>query len=192
LVKLSRVKTVKLILIATTLATVWFLSLLLANFVSNNEVAQGMVGQFGYLGILVLAIIAGVNVILPVPAATFVPVFLAAGMWMPFIIITLVIGTIIADYAGYFVGRWSREFAKDHYPNTYRKVLSLNEKHHNLLLPFVFFYAALVPFPNEAFIIPLALIGVKFRFILIPLILGNLINQSMLAFGTANIFTLLF
>ena len=190
--RLSNTKVTKLILIVATITIVWVLSLYLANYVSDNEMAQNMVGQFGYLGILVLAIIAGVNVLLPVPAATFVPVFVAAGMWMPLIIITLVIGTVIADYAGYFIGHWSRKFAKDHYPKTYRKVLSLNARHHNLILPFVFFYAALVPFPNEAFIIPLALIGIKFRFILLPLILGNLINQTMLALGTANIFELLF
>lgn len=173
-------------------ALVLVASLYLANFVANNDLAQNIVGQFGYLGILVIAIIAGVNVLLPIPAATFVPVFVAAGLWMPLIILALVVGTTIADYVGYFVGRWSREFAAATYPKTYARVLSLNERHHNLILPAVFFYAAAIPFPNEAIIIPLALVGLKFRTILIPLILGNLVNQTTLALGVSNIFELVF
>ncbi len=185
-------KLIKLFTLGILIITIWVAALFLAEYVSNNDMAQNLVGQFGYFGILALAVIAGVNVLIPVPAATFVPVFTAAGLWLPLIIVFLVIGTVIADYLGYFVGHWSREFAEEHYPKTYTRIMALNEGHHNLLLPFVFLYAALIPFPNEAIIIPLALIGIRFRTILIPLILGNAINQTALAYGASNIFALFF
>ena len=178
--------------LAVVITAVWISALYLADYVANNSMAQNLVGQFGYLGILVIAIISGVNILVPVPAASFVPIFTAAGLWLPIIILMLVVGTTIADLIGYLIGQWSREFAQEHYPRTYKKVVSLNENHHRLLIPFVFVYAALVPFPNEAILIPLALIGIRFHAILIPLILGNIINQTALAYGATNIFALVF
>lgn len=188
----SPTKLVRFALVAGILTLVWVASLYLAEFVATNGMAQNLVADFGYLGILTIAVISGVNVLLPVPAATFVPIFTAAGLSLPVVILMLVIGTTIADYIGYFLGRWSRDFAIAHYPNTYRRVLSINEHHHSLIIPFVFVYAALIPFPNEAIIIPLALVGMRFKTLLLPLVLGNIINQTALALGASNIFQLLF
>lgn len=185
-------KPIRFSLIAGAVLVILVASLYLANFVANNTMAQDMVGQFGYLGVLLLAVVSGINILLPVPAATFTPVFLAAGLWLPFIILALVIGTTIADFIGYFVGHWSREFAEDHYPKTFSRIVSLNENHRRWLLPFVFLYAAVIPFPNEAMLIPLAVIGIRLKSLLIPLILGNIVNQSALALGATNIFMLIF
>ena len=174
------------------ITAIWIASLYLADYVANNDMAQNLVSQFGYLGILIIAIVSGINVLIPVPAAAFVPVFTAAGLWLPLIILMLVIGTTIADLIGYWIGRWSKEFVEEHYPQSYRRMKVLDERHHSLVLPMVFLYAALIPFPNEAMLIPLALIGFRFKTLLIPLVLGNVVNQTALAFGANNIFTLLF
>lgn len=190
--QMSYKKVVRFGFLALLITGIWVSALYLADFVANNAMAQNLVGQFGYLGILFIAMIAGVNVLVPVPAASFVPIFTAAGLWLPVIILMLVVGTTIADLIGYLIGRWSKTFAEEHYPQTYRHVLTLNDNHHGLLLPFVFAYAAFVPFPNEAVLIPLALIGVRFQAILLPLILGNIINQTALALGATNIFSLIF
>lgn len=178
--------------LAAMLAGLWIAALYLAAYVETNEMARNLVADIGYLGVFVMAIIAGLNVLLPVPAATFTPVFLSAGLWLPLVILMLVIGTTIADLIGYFIGRWGRDFTEYHYPRTYAHVLKLSEHKRELLLPFVFVYAAFVPFPNEAIIIPLALVGVRFTFIIIPLVLGTTVHQTVLALGAANIFTLLF
>lgn len=185
-------KILRFTILSVIIVFVWVAALFLADYVSSNEMSQQLIAQFGYVGVFVMAVIAGVNVLVPIPAASFVPVFTAAGLWMPLIILALVLGTTLADLIGYFVGHWSREFAIDHYPKTYAKVLSLHESHHQLLLPLIFVYAALIPFPNEAIIIPLALVGIKLRTLLIPLILGNIVNQTALALGASNIFSLLF
>lgn len=178
--------------IASTVVLVWIASLYLADYVTESDIARSIVANFGYFGILVIAVISGINVLIPVPAATFVPIFTAAGLWLPFIIILLVVGTTIADLLGYFVGRWSRDFTATHYPNTYERVLTINNHHHVWLLPAIFLYAALIPLPNEAVIIPVALVGVRFKTILLPLMVGTLINQTALALGANNIFLFLF
>jgi len=174
------------------LVVLWVGSLYLAQFVTTSASAREIISDFGYFGILMMAIVSGLNVLLPVPAATFTPVFVAAGLWLPLIILALVVGTTIADLIGYVFGKWSREFAVDHYPKTYKRIMSLCTKRHIFLLPFVLAYAAFVPFPNEAVIIPLALIGIRFTHIFIPLILGTTINQSVLALSTTGVFSVLF
>ena len=185
-------KIARFTLLGLLITAVWVAALFLADYVATNDMAQNLTQQFGYVGILVVAIVSGLNVLVPVPAAAFVPVFTAAGFTIWLIIAVLVIGTTIADLIGYWLGRWSKEFVEDHYPKTFRRMKVLDERNHNLVLPIVFVYAALLPFPNEAIIIPLALIGFKFRTFLIPLVLGNIVNQTALAFGASNIFSLLF
>ncbi len=185
-------KIARFALLGILITAVWIAALFLAEYVATNDMARNLVSQFGYIGVLVVAIVSGLNVLVPVPAAAFVPVFAAAGLHIWLIIGVLVIGTTIADLIGYYVGRWSKEFVQEHYPKTFRKMKILDDSHHNWVLPLVFVYAALLPFPNEAIIIPLALIGFRFRTFLIPLILGNIVYQTALAFGATNIFTLLF
>lgn len=185
-------KILRFTILSLLITGIWVASLFLADYVANNDMAQNLVGQFGYLGILIIAIVSGINVLLPVPAAAFVPVFIAAGLWLPLVIIALVVGTTIADLIGFFIGRWSKDFVEEHYPRSYKRIQVLDERHHSLVLPMVFLYAAFIPFPNEAILIPIALIGFRFQTLLIPLVLGNLVNQTALAFGATNIFTLVF
>lgn len=185
-------KASQLILIATTFLLSVTAIFFLADYVASSTVAQNLVSQFGYFGVAALATIAGLNVLVPVPAATFTPVFLAAGLWMPLIILTLVIGTLIADVIGFVFGRWSRSYVELHYPNSYRRISFLYTHHRHLILPAVFLYAAIIPFPNEAMLIPLAIMGFRFEQLLLPLFLGNAVNQTVLAYGSTNIFSFLF
>ena len=191
-VQFSYKKIARITLLGILITAVWVSSLFLANFVARNEIAQELVGNFGYIGVTIIAIVSGLNILVPVPAAAFVPIFTAAGLWLPFIIAALVIGTTIADLVGYYFGRWSKSFIESHYPRTYTRIKVLDERHHNWILPTVFLYAALLPFPNEAIIIPLALLGFRFRTFLWPLVAGTIINQTALAYGATNIFELLF
>ncbi len=185
-------KVTRLLILITLFLAVVAAAFFLADFVSTNNIAQNIINQFGYFGVFVLAVISGINILIPVPAATFTPVFQAAGLWMPIIILTLALGTLVADLIGYILGKWSKSYVEEHYPHSYRRIAYLYEHHYTLLLPLVFVYAAVVPFPNEAILIPLAIMGFKFRQLVIPLILGNIVNQAALAYGASNIFMLLF
>ena len=186
----SPVLQVALILILT--AVILLAIIEATSFVHTDSGVQSLIAQYGYVGILVMAIIAGMNIFVPIPAATFTPIFAAAGLWMPLIVLMLIIGTTIADIAGYTIGRLGKEFTSEHYPRTYARIFSLNERNHALLLPFIFIYSAFVPFPNEAFLIPLALVGVRLRTFILPLILGTTVNQILFAYGIQNIFEALF
>lgn len=164
-------------------------SFALALYVATNGEARQIVEEFGYVGVLLLAIVSGFNIILPVPAATFTPVFLAAGLDITLIIVFLVIGTTVADIVGYLIGAFGRQLGKEKFPHWYDQLARLNKTRKALVLPFVFLWAAVVPLPNELILIPLALLGYQFRTLIIPLITGTIINQTILARGIDSVFS---
>lgn len=165
-----------------------FLGLIfIAQSVSQSTEVQQIVSEFGYVGVVIISIIAGLNAVVPIPAATFTPIFLAAGLSMPLIIMSMVIGTLIADFTGFFLGHLSRNVVEEKYPKTFRFFMELREKRSKWLIPVVIFYAAFVPAPNEVILIPLGLAGVRFQTLIIPLIIGNTINQLYLVYGVATL-----
>lgn len=173
-------------------ATIIGLALFVTNYISDHPETQEFIASLGYPGVVILAIIAGLNLAVPIHAATFVPLFLTAGLAMPLIVVALVIGTTIADLIGYLIGRFGRR----HLVNKYQKIAAWSKKIHDekrhLVVPFVFLYSSFVPFPNEAMLIPLALLGVRIRLIIIPLILGTFVHQATWAYGFSTLFELLF
>ena len=64
----------------------------------------------------------------------------------------------------------------------------LRDQHH--VLPFVvmFLYAALAPIPNEVLVIPLAFLRYPLLWIFTAVLAGNLIFNSLVAFGVIRIF----
>tara|TARA_B100001989_G_scaffold247442_1_gene219651 strand:+ start:1281 stop:1856 length:576 start_codon:yes stop_codon:yes gene_type:complete len=150
---------------------------------ASNETVIHLTDKLGYLGVTIVAIIAGLNTVIPLPAATFTPIFQSAGLALPFIIFFLALGTLIADSIGFLLGHVSKDLVETKYPKLFSFITNIQENHHRLILPVVTGYAAFVPFPNEVLLIPLALAGIKFRYLLLPLIVGNIIHQAVLIFG---------
>tara|TARA_B100000745_G_scaffold298673_1_gene247841 strand:+ start:1587 stop:2156 length:570 start_codon:yes stop_codon:yes gene_type:complete len=167
-------------------------ALLLADYITQSERAQQTVVSMGYIGVLAVAVVGGLNSIAPVPPAVFVPIFTASGLLMPIIIAMLILGTTIADLIGYFLGKLSKEFIVEHYPKTYQYISKLNVENKALLFIFVLLYASAVPFPNEAFLIPLGILGVPLYRFLLPMILGTTLYHTATAYGAESIFQFLF
>ena len=172
------------------LVTVFLLIIFFAKEVAESEALQNLIYQFGYTGVLLVGFIAGLNTFIPVHAATFAPVFVSAGLYIPFIIVTLAIGTMLADSVGFLIGKVSRTVIEETYPKIHTFFVTLHSERQKLVLPLVFLYAALVPFPNEAILIPLALAGVRFPTLVLPLIIGNIVNHTLWVYGFTNLFEL--
>ncbi len=180
--------------VITLVVFVFTFSLLLyvAQSLSGSEQVQEVVSSFGYLGVLIMAVIAGLNAIVPVPAATFTPVFLAAGLSIPLIIITLTLGTVIADFTGFFLGRLSRDLIAEKHPKIFTFITEFRNNHAKWLLVVVGAYAAFAPLPNEVILIPLGLTGIRFTSLIIPLLIGNAVNQLLLVYGVIGLTSVLF
>lgn len=163
-----------------------------AQTIAKDDALIKVVSEFSYFGVFITAVIAGLNTFVPLPAATFTPLFLAAGLSMPFIITTLVAGTLLADFVGYTLGHVSRELLQNRHPKLFNFFTQLRNEHTNFIVPTTFIYAALLPLPNEFILVPLALAGTNFRKLLLPLIIGNIVHQTLLAYGITNIFQTVF
>lgn len=159
----------------------------LANYVTTNETAQLYIASSGYGGIFLFSILTGLSLI-PIPAVTFTPVFVAGGLTLPFIIIALIAGICVADGLGFYFGHYSKSFVLTKFPESYRFVHNIYTKRRRLVVPLVCLYIAFVPLPNEFVLIPLGVIGIPFRSLVVPIILGNTINQTYLALGIQNLF----
>lgn len=168
-----------------------FGSLLLTQYVIANPTHHELIQKFGFLGVLFISFVAGLNLFLPVPAATFVPVFTAGGMGLPSIILFLIIGTMAANLFSYVAGRYGGKVVKSHYPEIQQKMIHLYKDHARFLPHFVFLFTALVPLPDEVFLVPLGIIGVKLKKFIVPLTLGTIFYQTFAAYGIDNIFKFL-
>jgi membrane protein YqaA with SNARE-associated domain len=173
-----------LILFISILFTI---SVLSSEYIADNNVARELIGSYGYIGILVLAIIGGFNLVVPIPAAVFTPIFLASGLPTVGIILTLAIGTTIADIIGYLIGLWGRNSWDIDGSPFFQKIQKLRDKYRTLLIPIIFLYASFVPYPNELIVVPLAFLGMRIRTLILPLFLGSLLHNTILVFGIAGI-----
>lgn len=182
----------KIVGLAALLGGALTLSFFAANYVAQNDAAQALVERFGYVGILLISIIAGLNLLVPIPAATFTPIYEAAGLSLPAIIAVLVIGTFIADAISYLIGIGGRSLTAERFKDLQTRILHFAEAHRAVLPVMVFLYAAFMPFPNEAIVVPLGFIGVPFRLLIIPLLLGNVVHQTLLTYGAVTLFGVFF
>lgn len=167
------------------------LSIFFANYIEENGLAHEVVQKFGYLGVLTLAIIGGLNLAVPIPAAVFTPIFLASGLPKIGIILALAVGTTIADILGYLIGLWGRRSWSPDGNYFFEKVKVVREKYRPFLIPLIFLYASFAPYPNEVMVIPLAFLGMRLRTLIIPLFLGSLLYNSLLVLGISGITELL-
>jgi membrane protein DedA with SNARE-associated domain len=187
-----RKKVFNLILFLGLISAALFGSFLLADFITSDYSSREIIQGYGYFGILLVSFVAGLNLFVPIPAATFVPVFTAGGISLPEVIIFLIIGTMAANLLSYYLGRFGGDITRSHYPKLQKKLVVLYSNNRKWLPYFVFGFAAFIPLPDEVYLIPLGIVGVKLKQFIIPLILGTATYQTLAALGVDNLFRYFF
>jgi uncharacterized membrane protein YdjX (TVP38/TMEM64 family) len=187
----KRKKALNLIFFISILWAGFFISFWLAEYVSNNAISQQIIQEFGHASILIISFIAGLNALVPIPAATFVPIFTEGGISLSVVILLLIIGTMAANLVSFLIGVYGGKITKSHYPKLQNKMLDFYKGKEKWLPYFVFCFTAVLPLPDEVYLIPLGLIGIKLRQIFIPLLLGTIVYQTLAALGVHNIFILI-
>jgi membrane protein YqaA with SNARE-associated domain len=158
------------------------------SYVNNNAVARELVGAFGYVGVFISAVIAGINILFPAPATALTPIFLSADLDFSLIVVALILGTLVADSIGFLIGVLGKHATHAVHPRFFEKIVVFKRHHDKLIPPVVFLFAALMPLPNEIILIPLALLGYRFKKLIVPLILGTTVHQLLYAYGFSNLF----
>jgi Predicted membrane protein len=123
---------VTLILTLLSVLGIVALSFVLADYIRTNDVAQGLVQTLGYAGVFIIAFLFNLNLVLPIPPASFLPVFTAAGLNFWLSILTITAGTLVADFVGYAVGSLSRKAVANRFPQTVTRVEAIYRHRRNL------------------------------------------------------------
>jgi len=188
MIKYNHSHVIRIILLVSIIALAFWAS----GFVKDNEFISGLINKFGYVGVLLVAVISGFNLVIPIPAISFFPIFLASELNAPLIIIVIAAGMTLADFIGYLLGRAGRHIVPS---SLERKVANNFEKLQRKfnLSPALalFLFASFAPFPNEVIVIPMAFLGYKPIYILVPILLGNIIFNTIYALGAINILKLI-
>jgi len=183
------IKTIfKIIFVIAVLVFVYYMSL----YVAEDETVGILVSKYGYIGLLVISVLSGFNLLIPVPAIIFLPIFLSAGLNFWISVGIIVVGMTAGDAMGFVLGRLGKDLIKEHKrPKWFPKVEKSILKYPKLTPVVLFLYAALVPLPNEILVVPLAFFGVRFRYIIISVFLGNLVFNTISGISYVSIFSLL-
>lgn len=185
LLKEKRKLFIRLAGILIILVTIYFLIIV----AQKDGTVRDTLFNLGYPGVFLIALISGFNLFIPIPAVSFTPIFVEAGLNIWLLILFIVLGTSIADGIAYTIGRVGRELAGSWMREKLVKQLDrLKSKYYLGPLIALFFFAALAPLPNEIILVPLGLMGYKFRYVFIPYLAGNTIFNIFVAFGITNIF----
>lgn len=178
----------KLAVRAAALAFVVFLIVWANVYAAEHDLVREMARRFGYFGVFLGAAASGFNLVVPIPMVAFFPFFMAAGFDRVLTVIVIALGMTTGDLVGYILGRTTREVFAPRVRGMMARLERLRDQHR--VLPFVvmFLYAAFAPLPNEVLVIPLAFLRYPLFGIFTAVLAGNLIFNSLFAFGVVQVF----
>lgn len=166
-------------------AAILLLGMWLGRIATHSDIIQSLVARFGYAGIFVIAFISGFNLLVPIPAVAFVPVFLASGQDLTTIIVIIALGVTLADLIAFYIGRAGREISSVRRTKVMQRMERFRQRHYWWPIISMFCWACIAPLPNEVLAMPLGLMGYPVWHVIPPLLVGNLIFNSLAAFGIA-------
>jgi membrane protein YqaA with SNARE-associated domain len=181
----TRKGVIKVVLVSLVIiAGIW-----LGLVATRSEVIQDVVGRYHYFGVFLAAIVSGFNLVVPVPAVAFVPLFLASGLEIGPIILVLSLGMTVADTLAFLLGKAGRTIPSVRETRLVRRLERIRDRHYWHPLVFMFVYACVAPFPNEVVAVPLGAMGYPIAAIVPPLLMGNLVFNAIGAWGIATVFS---
>ena len=172
------------------LALIIYGALYLGHLARENVFIQETVQRFGYLGIFVVSLISGFNLAVPIPAISFLPLFLESGLSASLTVVIITLGMTVADSLAYFVGRVGRNFVDRDRPLV-KKLSSLEGRYRFAPVVILALWAVFMPLPNEILTLPLGFLGFRLKHLVLPLLFGNAVFNTLSAFGVVKLFDLL-
>jgi len=128
----------------------------------------------------------------PVPIVAFTPIFVELGLNTVLVVVAIVIGLTMGDLVTYAFGVLGRRLSGGKENKVLVRLEAYSKKYKTLPLWILFFWASFIPIPNEVLLLPLGLLGYRLVHILPPLILGNIVLNTLVASGVVGIFSALF
>ena len=150
-------------------------------YFSPDEIVEYIGVKNGYLVVLIGGFLSGISIFFPFPNYLIVLTFGAGGL-NPFLVgLSATMGVMLGESTSYFVGHTSHSFLPSNWHKRlhkfYLKLLKLRPEVTSLTL----FLIGCIPLPNDIITIPLGLARYPFWRVIIPLGLGNLFYNIVLA-----------
>lgn len=182
-------KSTRLITSALFLVVLIALAFYLARLAPESEAVSSFVASYGYLGILLISLVSGFNLAVPVPAIAFMPLFVEAGLsyWVSIVVITA--GVTLADSLAYLLARTGRLVVSEKWGKQVFAILETwREKYRIAPYVLLLLFASLAPLPNEVMLVPMGLMGYRYRKLLPVILLGNLAFGILYSQGLLGIY----
>ena len=157
-------------------------------YAAEHDFVEALARRFGYPGVFIAAAISGFNLIIPIPVVAFFPFFMDVGFDPLLTVATIALGMTTGDLVGYLLGRTTREIFAPRVHGMMARLERLRDRHRVLPFVIMFLYAAFAPIPNEILVIPLAFLRYPLIGIFTAVLAGNLIFNSLVAFGVVRVF----
>lgn len=150
-------------------------------FLKPEQIINWVGVQNAYLLIFVIAIAGGFTTFNVIPYHL-VLITLAVGGLNPFLLGLLAAsGVTIGDSTSYFVGRQGRVLLSERTNKWFDKINQASEKRPRLFMFLCFLYSTFAPSSNDLLTIPAGIAGIPFWRVMVPLLLGNIIFDTVLA-----------
>lgn len=161
----------------------FFVSFSLLFYYSSPEQVISFIGaENGYFIIFILALIGGLTTFSGVPYHL-VLLTLAAGGLNPLLLgLCTAVGVMLGDTTSYFIGYGGREVIPEKIQKYLHKLFAFGAKYPRALPVFFFLFGALTPLSNDFIVISAGLAKYPFKKVMIPLALGNLVFNIMVAY----------
>lgn len=151
---------------------------------SPESIIDSMGIENSYFVVFVLALFGGISILFPIPYYLFVMTF-AAGGSNPFLLgIFAGIGLTLGDSTSYLFGRHGKNIIPEKYNKFSKKILDKLTLYPGWLRAFVILiWGSIVPLPSDILTIPLGLMEYSYKKLIIPLGIGHIIFNTLIAFG---------
>jgi membrane protein YqaA with SNARE-associated domain len=162
----------------------------LARLAHDSEAVKQAVAMYGYIGVFLVAFVSGLNLVVPIPATAFIPLFLEAGLVFSVSVMVMSAGMTVADgiaYAFGFLGRTAYATVQGN-GKAIRRLEAIRRRHRHGPLLALLAFASFVPLPNEVMVIPLGVLGYRPTYILPIVFVGNIIFNTLYASGIVRLF----
>jgi len=158
----------------------------------EHDAIRMIILEFKLLGVLFISLLSGFNVVIPIPAVAFLPLFIESGLFFWPTVATMTLGMTAGDSIGYLFGSTGRMLTQKRMQQiqsgrVYRFLESFRTRHR--MWPYILLavYVSFVPAPNELLVIPMAFIGYRLVYMMLIVFIGNFVFNTLAAFGLISL-----
>ena len=151
-------------------------------FISPEKIINYFGDGNSYWIVFIAGLLGGISILFPFPYYIFVLTFAIGGL-NPFLLgLFTGLGVILGESTSYWIGYTGRDVLPIKAKNIFNRISKYFNKDLTWRVPiFLFIYGSLSPLPNDVILIPLGMARYPFLKVIIPLGLGNIIYNILLA-----------